>query len=227
MRAGKEYMDLRVLIQEAQNIYRTALTEAEYVRRSTAVSTAYMGTTAEQHKAQFQRQMRKFFGVKIDVLDDSFMGHWMRERVQDNVNLIVTIKGKTLAQFRDDLIRVTRETPFDHLAIRGNLEKIPKHAWDPRWGTLEYKVRRITRDQPNKAIGDLNRIRQRQAGITHYIWQTVGDRRVRETHSLLDGETFSWQVGSHLGHPGQPIQCRCVAIPILPEEAQRYIYKNA
>lgn len=44
-----------------------------------------------------------------------------------------------------------------------------------------------------------------------YIWLTMGDSSVRDSHSALDGETRSWNKSPV---PGEEYNCRCSAVPI-------------
>jgi SPP1 gp7 family putative phage head morphogenesis protein len=75
----------------------------------------------------------------------------------------------------------------------------------------------IARDQTLKLNGQINEIRQRNAGIDRYEWSTSRDERVREEHEALEGRVFSWSDPPEPGHPGEDFQCRCVAIPVLDE----------
>ena len=75
----------------------------------------------------------------------------------------------------------------------------------------------IARDQTLKLNGALNALRQTEAGVESYTWSTSRDERVRESHAELEGETFSWDDAPEPGHPGEDIQCRCVAIPVIAE----------
>ncbi len=78
----------------------------------------------------------------------------------------------------------------------------------------------IARDQVLTLNALITKERQGACGIEEFIWTTSGDERVREEHEALDGETFSWEDGdAEEGFPGEPIQCRCVAYPVLPELA--------
>lgn len=80
--------------------------------------------------------------------------------------------------------------------------------------------------QAVNAIGTLNarmaRAIQLVAGVERYQWATVLDERVRPTHQALEGEVFSWQGEPEPpeGHPGEPVNCRCWALPV-PSEAIR------
>lgn len=86
-----------------------------------------------------------------------------------------------------------------------------------RSGVSESKAELIARDQTLKLNGAINKTRQENAGVTKYIWNTSHDERVRESHRELDGQTFSWSDPPEPGHPGEDIQCRCIAIPIFDE----------
>lgn len=72
----------------------------------------------------------------------------------------------------------------------------------------------IARDQISSLNGQLARYRQTRAGVTHYVWNTMADERVRPTHRARDGKTFSWKDSPI---PGEEIMCRCTASPVLPE----------
>ena len=92
----------------------------------------------------------------------------------------------------------------------------------------------IARNEVGNALGAVNKERQEAAGIDLYEWQTAEDERVRPTHRALNGEIFSWSgtvtvngveykeaidpaFSSSGTIPGQPWNCRCTAIPFLPD----------
>ena len=84
-----------------------------------------------------------------------------------------------------------------------------------RFKTAETRAKVIGRDQVSKLNGTLNRLRQENAGVTKYIWRTVGDARVRETHAMNNGREFTWREGWEGLHPGDDYNCRCFAEPIF------------
>jgi SPP1 gp7 family putative phage head morphogenesis protein len=79
----------------------------------------------------------------------------------------------------------------------------------------ESRAKLIARDQTSKMNGAFNEARQTSLGIDRYVWQTSGDERVREEHAANDGQIFNWNNPPATGHPGEDIQCRCVAVPYL------------
>lgn len=92
-----------------------------------------------------------------------------------------------------------------------------------RFGVTRSKADLLARDQVLKLNAAITQTRQRQAGVTSYVWSSSTDERVREEHRELDGTVQRWDdppVTNPAGdrnHPGEDYQCRCVAIPILPE----------
>lgn len=85
----------------------------------------------------------------------------------------------------------------------------------------ESRAKLIARDQTSKMNGAFNEVRQTSLGIDQYIWQTSGDERVREEHAANDGQVFAWNDPPATGHPGEDIQCRCVAIPYFDLDQQQ------
>lgn len=86
-----------------------------------------------------------------------------------------------------------------------------------RYGVSEARARLIGRDQIAKLNGQLTEQRQTQLGVTHFIWETVGDERVRESHAEFNQKRYSWETGAGPDGliPGQDYQCRCIASPDL------------
>lgn len=97
-----------------------------------------------------------------------------------------------------------------------------------RFEVAQSRADLIARDQIGKFNGELTRLRQTSAGVEEYDWITSRDERVREGHRLLDGTRQKWSEppiedprrGTR-GHPGEPINCRCAASPVLTDLAAK------
>ena len=50
-----------------------------------------------------------------------------------------------------------------------------------------------------------------------YIWRTVGDDQVRDSHAANEGKIFRWDNPPDTGNPGDAINCRCTAEPYRPK----------
>ena len=87
-----------------------------------------------------------------------------------------------------------------------------------RGNVSESRAALIARDQTSKLNSKINESRQRNAGVNAYEWSTSNDERVRDTHAANEGKTFTWgNPPVETGDPGDDVNCRCVAVPIIPE----------
>jgi SPP1 gp7 family putative phage head morphogenesis protein len=74
----------------------------------------------------------------------------------------------------------------------------------------------IAVDQTLKLNGQLDRVKNENAGIKKYIWRTSKDEAVRSKHRAREGKSYFWNKGPPGGqNPGQEIRCRCTAEPDL------------
>lgn len=68
-------------------------------------------------------------------------------------------------------------------------------------------------------LTETNERRQRELGVTHYIWRTLDDPKVRTAHAERDDRLFSWDNRFSDGHPGHGYNCRCFAEPAILDGA--------
>ncbi len=121
--------------------------------------------------------------------------------------------GVRLSSLADDVAETIGSAHSEGLRVEVLASELSE-----RYGVSTSRAELIARDQVLKLNGQLNRSRQQAAGVRRYRWSTSGDERVRESHQALDGTIQSWDAPPLVGHPGEDVQCRCTAIPILPEE---------
>jgi SPP1 gp7 family putative phage head morphogenesis protein len=148
------------------------------------------------------------------------------------VRIPATIKGKEVAidAFRHRNLALIKDLGSDHLAALDKLlsgasavgqrhEELALAVKD-LLGVGESRAELIARDQVLKLNSNMHQLAQTGAGVTSYIWSTSGDERVRDSHAELDGEEQDWSdppvVDGERVHPGEAIQCRCAAVPIVP-----------
>lgn len=182
-------------------------------------------TTAEDAARQVNRKQADYHNkVMQSVLGVSpvQMEPWLQDEVslfvRENASLIKTLPTEGLADVEQMIYREMRRG----LSPQEMRAKI-KETFDVSYGRAKV----IARDQVSKFNSRLTQQRQVNTGIKRYKWVTSEDSRVRSSHSRLDGKVFSWDdppvtvfSGKRAGernHPGEDIQCRCHAIPIVED----------
>ena len=170
------------------------------------------------HRNRLIQTFRSALGVNISqVLLEAPIAIFMRLKIDENVDLIRTIPSRLHDGLKKRFAEELQENAFDQ-------QKLMKMFRD-EYQSQGYNLRRITRDQTTKTIGNLTEIRQRQLGIDGYKWQTSEDERVRASHRALNGQFFRWDSPPSEGHPGADIQCRCVAIPAVTAADRKRLKK--
>jgi SPP1 gp7 family putative phage head morphogenesis protein len=134
----------------------------------------------------------------------------MRNATTNNVDLIKSIPTK----YFDKLTKVITKNFQQGMRFEALIPQIQDVG-----KVTESRAKLIARDQTSKMNSSFNEARQKALGIEKYVWQTSGDERVRPEHAENDGKTFSWSSPPATGHPGEDIQCRCVAIPVFDLDA--------
>lgn len=170
-----------------------------------AVQTA--NATSRFQKQQLGRQVRAALGV--DVLgSDAKLARLVQGFAVENVALIKDIPARII---RDVELASTRAV------ASGTRWEVLAKDLEQRFGYGADRAKLIARDQVGKLYGQINVQRQRDIGVRRFIWRTVNDQRVRDDHEMLADEIFSYDDPPAEGMPGEPIQCRCHAEPMLED----------
>lgn len=126
---------------------------------------------------------------------------------RENVKLIKSIPNK----YFDDIERIVFNNTIRGDSAESMIESIRKIN-----NSTEGRARVIARDQTSKLNAALTQKRQENLGIEEYTWRTAGDGRVRDSHDENNGKIFRWDSPpKKTGHPGEDVQCRCIAQPII------------
>lgn len=163
------------------------------------------------HKERLIRSFNYALGIDIlPVMTDPPALKVLTNAAIENAKLIVTIPERYREGLKENITQAFFERPFDRQHLKRILRDTHK--------SQGYNLRRITRDQNNKLVGQLTEVRHGQLNIPSYEWGSIPDSRRRPTHKANSGNIFYWaNPPEATGHPGNDIQCRCFAIPIIPE----------
>lgn len=163
--------------------------------------------TSAFQRAQLDRQVRQAIGVSLDQLERPTVDR-VEEWAAVNVDLIKTVPERYFDRLRLDV--------EDAYASGTTPEELARQLED-RFDVSLDDARRIARDQIGKLNAQVNQDRQQALGVQRFTWRTMRDNRVRDEHEALEGEVFEWGAPPAEGYPGEPIQCRCYAEPVLDD----------
>lgn len=135
--------------------------------------------------------------------------------IAENVTLIKSIPQQYHTQIEGAVMR--------SIQPGGNGLQDVRAAVTERLGITKRRADMIATDQVRKATTSANSARAKALGIRKFQWlHSGGGAEPRKLHQELDGMTFSYddlpvidERTGERGLPGQLINCRCVAIPIV------------
>jgi SPP1 gp7 family putative phage head morphogenesis protein len=175
-----------------------------------------LGVSIEDIIAANTRRMRdqyQPFGVNIGFgANSNELKSIIQIKIRENVQLIKTLSDRHFASLESQVLSAITQ---------GKRVEDIEAVIDERFGSMESNAELIARDQVGKINGQLTEITYVGLGLGRYRWRGVGDERERSSHLKLEGETFSWDdppiVDGEAVHPGEAIQCRCFAEPVMED----------
>ncbi len=181
----------------------------------------YFNDTSSFSRRQTFRQIRRMIGVDVFPREGQLQV-MLNTFKRENVSLITSLAGN----YVDDVANIVRRR-----VRAGDRPSVIEKDLTDRFAVTKNKAKLIARDQTNKLNGVLTKMRQTDLGIEEYIWRTSRDERVRSKHLEREGRVFRWDDPPMGGHPGQAIQCRCSAEPVIegapaPRESRREVIRE-
>jgi SPP1 gp7 family putative phage head morphogenesis protein len=181
-------------------------------RKIRAIARQVAERTSEFQKAQLKTQLVDLVGVD-PFLNDRGLKAKADAFVARNTDLIRTVPDR----YFEGISQVIAEgVPEGRRA--GDLAK----DIEERYGVAESDAARIANTEVGQFFGELNQARQEELGVVEFVWETVNDQRVRDSHRDFQGKTFRWDdppedpsLGGEKVIPGQAPNCRCIATPVI------------
>lgn len=192
----------------AEYLARRELSFGQSVQPAEETTAGIASMVSVLNQAEIKKLMRAAFGVNLLAAEP-----WLSSELDSfnatNVKLISSLSSDTFTRIETITqagVRAGKPTREITAEIQGQFK------------VSRSRANLIARDQVAKLNGNLTELRQRGLGVTHYIWRTSNDERVRKTHRAHEGVQYAWsEPPANTGHPGQDFQCRCWAEPVLED----------
>lgn len=196
------------------------------VAKASPVQTELLFSLAQQVRSQATASVTKqvLTVVGIDVLPTlgtagPLLGKW----ADNNAALIKSLDQRYFDDIRDAVIATVGE---------GHSTAKLSRAIAERYGVARSRADLIATDQVGSLNAKITQERQTALGIEEYIWDNSGDSRVRPKHrdapEGLGNTVRRWDTPHPTeGHPGEPVRCRCSALPNLTATNQPKIAAKA
>ena len=152
------------------------------------------------------------------TLDPAFFSGDMKEvfsaAVNENVTLIRSISSRYMTQVQSAVMR--------SITTGNGLQTLIPFLQQQE-GIAKKRATFIAEDQTRKCYASLNMLRMQKAGVNQYEWlHSAGGQHPRKLHVRMSGNVYDItrppviddRTGER-GHPGQLVNCRCRAVPLI------------
>lgn len=172
------------------------------------VANSFVTNSNQANKRRFYSAMEDAVGVNLQsIVQNEDLEDILVATTRENVGLIRSIPEEYFKKIETIVFTGTTQGSKAGSMIK-QIQQTGK--------STTKRARLIARDQSSKLNSALNQQRQQNLGVEEYIWRTAEDGRVRDSHANKNGKVFRWDdPPKDTGHPGNDIQCRCVAQPII------------
>lgn len=182
-------------------------------------------------RKKFDKVLKNSLGAQTDmaeIIANEGLSGIVKSGTEENVSLIKSIPqnylGKVEELVKQNFVYGSRTPGGLQSDILSTLRKDIR-AIGPK---AKKRAKLIARDQTSKLSAVLTKKRQTNLGIEEYVWRDSRDRRVRgnpgglypdvpksRNHWDRNGKVFRWDSPPPDGHPGEAINCRCIAEPVI------------
>lgn len=177
-------------------------------RQANIVASSFVNNSNQINKQRFYSAMEEAVGVNVQsIVQNENLEDILVASTRQNVALIKSIPEEYFKKIENIVFTGTTQGRNAKSMIK-EIQKLNN--------STTKRAKLIARDQSSKLNSALNQQRQQNLGVEEYIWRTAGDERVRDSHASKNGKIYRWDSPpADTGHPGEDIQCRCVAQPII------------
>ncbi|QGR73988.1 phage head morphogenesis protein [Acinetobacter lwoffii] len=172
---------------------------------SVSLATKVVMDTSKEVDKQIASHTKTILGVDLTPF---FRGADIQDEIDNQIAANVSLIKSIPSQYTDKLealVMNALQTGQTNEELAQEIKKLG-HSTD-------FRARLIAADQMGKINGAITKVRHLDIGFESYTWSTSKDERVRPDHEKKHGETFRWDDPPSGGHPGQPVRCRCTALP--------------
>ena len=225
---GQSFRNMIYSLENWLSIYMPDISDLPEGSNNNVIFTA-LGKTAEEAKAFGDKEFQKIIEKGIHVNPPTTSEWWndMKNSWAENNYTLITSNAK---KYVEQINNLTEQAIVNGLSPKKLKEQIMKATE----GLSENHCKLIARDQMGKLNGNITEAQMQEIGLDLYVWSTAYDDRVRDSHAAMEGLLCRWDDASVCSydngktwvarpsnavdlHPGQDIQCRCVALSFYPE----------
>jgi SPP1 gp7 family putative phage head morphogenesis protein len=196
--------------------------ERVYTDRSRAIADRMVNSASNASMAAVKSSLKQLSGgitLKVPTMPATLTDS-VKSSIALNVDLIRDIQTQFAQRVKASVLSAIQNGGQGTAEVFEQLTKID--------GMTQRRAKNIADDQVRKVTTSMNTERLKAAGARQFEWlHSSGSADPRELHVEYDGQVFSYddppvidERTGERGFPGQLINCRCVARPVISFDSE-------
>lgn len=190
-----------------------------------SVASRMLAETTRRDKAAWKAHSREMARSLEKEITDAPIGYLLRQELSRQVGLISSIPMGAANDIHEMIIgNLLVGTRFEEVKEHIVKEDLIRRDMLRAGESAKKRATLIARTETSRVAATVTMVRAKQIGGTHYIWRTMRDEAVRQTHIDMEGVVCEWanppevDPGKPPYHAGMTFNCRCFAEPIIPDK---------
>lgn len=157
-------------------------------------------------------------GVDVgNIINSENLTEFVEMQQIQNSELIKNVPGQAI----EDIRRIVLNGLSEGLRAEEITKQISGNIPSSVFNKMNNRIKTIARTEVAKLNSQITNKRLTNLGITRAVWDATLDNRTRACHAARDGKEYDIAEGlfsscdGNTIQPGQEINCRCVAVPIV------------
>jgi len=190
----------------------------DFVAIAQTISSTMINRATRVNQLKTKKTIENAIGVDLGGIIES-------ENLAEFVELQTIQNAELIKRVPQDAIEDIRRIVLNGLSKGQRAEEITRQISGNFKGTvfskMNNRIKTIARTEVAKLNSQITNKRLTNLGIERAVWDATNDSRTRACHAKRDGKEYNIAEGLYSScdgltiQPGQEINCRCVAVPIV------------
>ena len=192
--------------------------EFDFIAAAEAIAAIMVTRSIMINRNKTKNTIKNAIGVDLgNIINSENLSEFIELQTIQNAQLIKSVPQDAIEDIRRTILNgFSQGLRHEEIA-----KKISGSSLNSTFNKMNNRIKTIARTEVAKLNSQITNKRLTNLGIERAVWDATNDSRTRACHAARDGKEYEIAKGLFSScdgltiQPGQEINCRCVAIPIV------------
>jgi SPP1 gp7 family putative phage head morphogenesis protein len=204
--------------EDVNNAIETLKKEFDFIAIAQNIASKMVNRVTMTNQKKTNNTVKNAIGVDLtNIIASENLTEFVEAQTIQNAELIKSVPQDAI----NDIRRIVLNGLTEGLRAEEITKQISGTSVNSTFNKMNNRIKTIARTEVAKLNSQITNRRLTNLGIKRAIWDATNDSRTRACHAARDGKEYDIAKGLYSScdgltiQPGQEINCRCVAVPIV------------